>query len=242
MLARAYQLLKRPEDARRYLERARNRAPHDSNVLRAVAAFYRESGRFDEAISSLKEVSDKSAEYWGEFGYTYQVAGKENEAAEAYVHAANQDKNEINYQLSAALALLNAGKVNDAKTFIQRGDVISPNHYRLHAIRGQLASMENRTDDAIKEYRGGDCEPSGRRSCRKACCTRSSCISIWPSSIDPLKIKTQPASRSRSRLHNYKKSKLPAADVRNTCACGRQLNRRKRISGRRERSKRSFGA
>ena len=39
LLARAYQLLKRPDDARRYLERARNRAPHDSNVLRAVAAF-----------------------------------------------------------------------------------------------------------------------------------------------------------------------------------------------------------
>ena len=152
LLARAYQLLKRPEDARRYLERARNRAPHDSNVLRAVAGFFRESGRFDEAISSLKEVSDKSAEYWGEFGYTYQLAGRKNEAAEAYVHAANQDRNEINYQLSAALALLNAGKLNEAKTFIQRGDGISPNHYRLHAIRGQLASVENRSDDAITEY------------------------------------------------------------------------------------------
>ena len=121
-------------------------------MLRAVSGFFRESGRFDEAISSLKEVSDKSAEYWGEFGYTYQLAGRKNEAAEAYVHAANQDRNEINYQLSAALALLNAGKLNEAKTFIQRGDGISPNHYRLHAIRGQLASVENRSDDAITEY------------------------------------------------------------------------------------------
>ena len=42
--------------------------------------------------------------------------------------------------------------MNEAKTFIQRGDGISPNHYRLHAIRGQLASMENRSDDAITEY------------------------------------------------------------------------------------------
>ena len=42
--------------------------------------------------------------------------------------------------------------LNEAKTFIQRGDGISPNHYRLHAIRGQLASVENRSDDAITEY------------------------------------------------------------------------------------------
>ena len=47
---------------------------------------------------------------WGEIGYTYQLAGRKNEVAEAYVHAANQDRNEINYQLSAALALLNAGQ------------------------------------------------------------------------------------------------------------------------------------
>ena len=94
----------------------------------------------------------KSAEYWGEFGYTYQLAGKRNEAADAYIHAADQDKGEIGYQLSAALALLNARKLKDAEKFIQRADSINPNHYRLHAIRGQLAGMENRTDDAIKEY------------------------------------------------------------------------------------------
>ena len=95
LMARAYTLLKKPEDARRYLERARSRAPHDSNVLRAVAAFYRESGRYDEAIAAMKEVSAKSAEYWGEFGYTYQLAGKRTEAADAYVHAAEADKSEI---------------------------------------------------------------------------------------------------------------------------------------------------
>jgi tetratricopeptide (TPR) repeat protein len=152
LMARAYQLLNRPEDARRSLERARNRAPHDSNVLRAVAVFYRESGRYDEAIAAMKEVTAKSAEYWGEFGYTYQLAGKRNEAADAYVRAANEDKSEIGYQLSAALALLNAGKLKDAGTFIDRAGGINPNHYRLHAIRGQLAGVEDRTDDAIREY------------------------------------------------------------------------------------------
>jgi tetratricopeptide (TPR) repeat protein len=153
LLARAFTLLKRPEDSRIYLERARSRAPHDPSVLRAVAAFYRESGRYDEALAALKEVSNKSAEYWGELGYTYQLAGKRNEAAESYVRAAEQDKSEIGFQLSAAIALINAGKLKDASKFIQRADGINSNHYRLHAIRGQLATLENRTEDAITEYR-----------------------------------------------------------------------------------------
>src|SRR5262249_37310740 len=72
--------------------------------------------------------------------------------ADAYVHAANEDKSEIGYQLSAALALLNAGKLKDSDIFIQRAAGINPNHYRLHAIRGQLAGVEDHTEDAIREY------------------------------------------------------------------------------------------
>ncbi len=152
LLARAYQLLNRPDESRKFLERARNRAPHDPNVLRAVAAYYRESGHYDEAIASLKEVTIRPAEYWGELGYTYQLAGHKEDAAEAYVHAADEGKAEIGYQLSAALAVMNAGRLKDAGVYIKRAEAIDPNHYRLHAIRGQLASAENRTDDAIKEY------------------------------------------------------------------------------------------
>jgi tetratricopeptide (TPR) repeat protein len=33
-----------------------------------------------------------------------------------------------------------------------RAQTLNPDHYRLHAIRGQLASLEDRPDDAIREY------------------------------------------------------------------------------------------
>ena len=152
LLAHCLDSLKRPEEAKDYLERARRRAPHDPSVLRTVAAFYRETGKYDLALSTLREVTAKTPDYWAELGYTYQLAGKRNEAADSYVRAANGGKGEVGYQLSAAEALLNIGKLQNAADMLGRAQTLNSDHYRLHAIRGQLDSMQDRPDDAIKEY------------------------------------------------------------------------------------------
>jgi tetratricopeptide (TPR) repeat protein len=152
LMARAYQTLKRPEEAKQYLERARRRAPRDPSVLRTVAAFYRENRQYDLALSTLRQVTSKTPDYWAELGYTYQLSGKRGDAAEAFVRAANGAKGEIGYQLSAAEALLNVGKLQPAAELLGRAQALDSDHYRLHAIRGQMASLQDRPDDAIKEY------------------------------------------------------------------------------------------
>ncbi len=152
LMARAYQTLKRPDEAKQYLERARRRAPHDPSVLRTVAAFYRETQQYDLALSTLHQVTSKTPDYWGELAYTYQLAGKKNEAADAYVRAANAAKSEIGYQLSAAEALVNVGKLQGATELLGRAQTLNRDHYRLHAIRGQLASLQDRPDEAIREF------------------------------------------------------------------------------------------
>ena len=152
LMARCYQLLKRPEEARQFLERARGRAPHDTGVLRAVAAYYRDTGKYDLALSTLQQVTSRPADYWAELAYTYQLAGKKNEAADAYLKAANAGKGEIGYQLGAADAQLNVGKVQAATELLARVEALNPGHYRLHAIRGRVASLQNRPGDAIREY------------------------------------------------------------------------------------------
>ena len=81
LLARCLQTLKRPDEAKQYLERARRRAPHDPSVLRTVASFYRETGKYDLALSTLQQVNSRSPDFWAELAYTYQLAGKKNEAA-----------------------------------------------------------------------------------------------------------------------------------------------------------------
>ena len=45
LIAHAYDRLGQPEDSARYLNRAKNRAPHDPEVLRAVAGQYRDQGQ-----------------------------------------------------------------------------------------------------------------------------------------------------------------------------------------------------
>jgi tetratricopeptide (TPR) repeat protein len=152
LMVRAYQMLNRPDEAKQYLDRARNRAPHDPSVLRAVAAYYREDRKYDLALSTLHEVTSRTADYWAELAYTYQLAGKKSDAADAYVRAANASPREIGYQLGAAEALLNAGKIQAATEMLGRAETLNADHYRLHAIRGRLASLQDRTGDAIREY------------------------------------------------------------------------------------------
>ena len=152
LLARCLQTLKRPDEAKQYLERARRRAPHDPSVLRTVASFYRETGKYDLALSTLQQVNSRTPDFWAELAYTYQLAGKKNEAADAYLRAANGAKGEIGYQLSAAEALLNVRKLQAASDILGRAQTLNPDHYRLHAIRGQLDSLQDRPDDAIREY------------------------------------------------------------------------------------------
>jgi tetratricopeptide (TPR) repeat protein len=152
LMSRAYQMLKRPDDAQRFLERARSRAPHDPSVLRAVAAYYRDTRHYDQAISTLREVQARTPDYWAELAYTYQLAGQKNEAADAYLKAAAGAKGEIGYQLGAADAMLNVGKIETATDLLRRAETLDPNHYRLHALRGQLANQQDRLEDAIREY------------------------------------------------------------------------------------------
>ena len=45
------------------------------------------------------------------------------------------------------------GQFDRATKFLKRAEAIEPNNYRLHAIRGQIASLEDRNDEAIREYR-----------------------------------------------------------------------------------------
>ncbi len=152
LVARAYQKLNQPDNYKAYLTRAQSRAPNDPNVLRAVAALYRDTGNFNESIAVLQKVARKNPDALAELGYTYGMAGKKTEAAEAYTQAANRLPKEPGIQLSAAQALVNVGKFEQAAAFLDRAATASPNSYRLHAVRGQMLSLEDHNEEAVREY------------------------------------------------------------------------------------------
>ena len=155
LIARAYQRLNKPDESKQYLDRAQSRAPNDPNVLRAVAGFYRDAHQYDQAISALQKAVANSKDPGAlvELAYTYQLAGKKKQAADAYSHAAAKATGDNNLQLSAAQAMVNVNQFDQANAFLKRAETLNPDHYRLHAIRGQIASSQNMNDDAIREYK-----------------------------------------------------------------------------------------
>lgn len=152
LMARTYDRLGDKQNAVALLERARSRAPRDPEVLRAVAGYYRDTGQFDLAISTLKSLNSRDAGYLSELAYTYELAGKKNDAAETFLNAADAAPRQIEIQLSAAQAQLNARRPSRAEPLLARVESLAPDHYRLHAIRGNIDRIQRQNEAAIREY------------------------------------------------------------------------------------------
>lgn len=152
MLAVAYLKLHQPERAAQMLEQARSHDPKNSSVFRAVANFYREQHDYKAAISALRNAPGQNVDVLADLGYSYELDGDHQQAAESYSKAAGMAPRQIGLQLSAAQAELRSGDTDRAQSLLARAARIDPNHYRLHALKGQLARSQNRNADAIREY------------------------------------------------------------------------------------------
>jgi tetratricopeptide (TPR) repeat protein len=152
LMAMAYMRLKEPAKAKDLLERARRRDPKNVEIFRAVANFQRESKDYSAAIATLKSSPRATPEVLGDLAYTYELAGQTKESAATYVRAANADPRNIRMQLSAAQSQIATGDIAKGKSFLARAAALDADHYRLHAIRANLAKIEHRDADAIQEY------------------------------------------------------------------------------------------
>src|SRR5579864_8097427 len=150
LMARAYERSGDNNKAKELLDRARSRAPRDPEVLRSVAGYYRDSGEYDQAIATLKSVPSESPAYLTELAYTYELAGKKTEAADVYLQAANRAPGQVDIQLNAAQAQVSAKRAARAEPLLKRVESLDPNHYRVHAIRGEINRLRRQNDVAIR--------------------------------------------------------------------------------------------
>ena len=153
LISRAYLRLGQADESTKYLAHAKNRAPRDPEVLRAVAGEYRNQGQYDLAIQTLQSVPSKTQDVTAELAYTYQLAGKQQEAASLYTRLAKAARGNIGLDLSAAQALVNLGQPDAAGPFLKAAQQIDANNYRLHAIQALVAESEDRFSDALEEYK-----------------------------------------------------------------------------------------
>lgn len=152
MMAVGYMKLKQPDKAKQLLDIAKKRSPNDVNIFRAVANYYREVNDYPNAISTLRNAPKMTPEVLADLAYSYELNGDKKESAEAYSKAANAQPKLITLQLSAAQAQLRAGDLDKTRQYIARAEALDANHYRLHAIKAQLARTENQPAEAIAEY------------------------------------------------------------------------------------------
>jgi tetratricopeptide (TPR) repeat protein len=152
LIAHAYEHLGQPDESTKYLNRARSRAPKDPEVLRAVAGEYRDQGQYDLAISALQAIPSRSIDVQADLAYTYQLAGKQQDAADLYGRLAKSAKSNLGLNLSAAQALVALGQPDAAQRFVDEARRIDGNNYRLHAILASIAEGDNRFADASNEY------------------------------------------------------------------------------------------
>jgi predicted Zn-dependent protease len=152
LMALTYQRLKQMDLARRYLDMAKRHAPDEPDVQRSLAGYYREVGDYAQAIAALTSVAHPNPDVKGELAYTYQLDGKLKDSARMYVEAAASLPRDLGVQLSAAQAQVAIGSIERASEFVQRATAINPDYYRLHVIRGEIARLEERDRDAVREY------------------------------------------------------------------------------------------
>ena len=152
LIAITYERMNQPKQAERYLDMAKRRAPKNPEIIRALAGFYREMGNYPAAIAALKSIPKKTPAIKGELAYTYQRGGKRDDAAKLYIEAAQEAPRDLNLQLSAAQSEVMIAQPDTAKKYLDRAEQLNPHHYRLHAIRGEVARLEERNEDAIREY------------------------------------------------------------------------------------------
>ncbi len=151
LIASAYLKMNEPAQAKAWIDKAKSHGA-TAEVYRALAAFYRDSHQYREAVQALKQIPKPSAEILGELGFTYQLAGDREQAAATYARAANAAPKQIGLQLAAADAAFRVNKIPDAEKFLDRAQALDANHYRLHALRAEMARADNRFADAVREY------------------------------------------------------------------------------------------
>jgi tetratricopeptide (TPR) repeat protein len=152
LLAICYQNTNQLDQAHHYLEMAKRRAPNNPDVERSLAGYYREIHNYPAAIAALKAIPNPKPDVVAELAYTYQLDSDVKDAARLYLQAADADPKNFNVQLDAAQAEVSAGLIEQANSLLGRAAALNPNSYRIHAVKGDIAHLEGRDEEAVREY------------------------------------------------------------------------------------------
>ena len=108
MLAVAYLKLKQPERAKQMLDHGEETRARQRRDLPGGGQLLSRGARLQGRDRDAEERAAHDAGVLADLGYTYELDGDKQQAAEAYARAANEKPKEIGYQLSAAAGAIAA--------------------------------------------------------------------------------------------------------------------------------------
>jgi Flp pilus assembly protein TadD len=106
-------------------------------------------------IAALNSIHNPKPDVQAELAYTYQLDGKPSESATLYAQAADALPRDLSLQLAAAEAQIAAGSTAKANNFLTRVAAIDSRNYRLHAILGEIAQLQERESRCGQPIRRG---------------------------------------------------------------------------------------
>ena len=148
-----YEHLKQIDMASRYFELARKHAPDNPEVQRSMAGYFREVGKYPEAITALKSIRNPKPDVMAELAL-YLPARRQARAIPPGCTPRRRTRSPKTLPCSSPPPRPRSatGSIDQANPFLQRAAEIDPNYYRLHAIRGEIARQREQVGEAIKEY------------------------------------------------------------------------------------------
>ena len=133
---------------------ARTRDPHNPMVFRAVANYYREEHDYKSAIATLRNSPVFNSDVLADLGYSYELNGDKQEAADSYAKAAKLAPNQIGLQLSAAAAFMRLGLLDRTREYLGRASNSGRQSLPFARLAGAARpKAEDRNQDAIREYK-----------------------------------------------------------------------------------------
>lgn len=171
-----------------YLKRYRFLAPDQANPYDSLGELYANTGRYDEAEEHLKRALQIRPDFFQAIGHlgTLEVGRGNAEAAVGYFRRAAEMseiwKDKLNFAGAASMALLDAGRPDDALAILDEATAAPPAlspkesfYLRYHTVRSRavVLALAGRAAEAEVELARlpappADLEPKGKESLEKS--------------------------------------------------------------------------
>ena len=153
LLGKLYKVNNQADKAEDALKKALNADPESQGAIAQLAQLYVDQGESSQAIDLLNKIpeDERDSSVFGLLGYAYGQNHDNDRAIAAYKSALEQDSENEEIREAYAEALVNAGKMDDARVELTHILKADPENAAAYLHLGRVDREEGHFDDARKD-------------------------------------------------------------------------------------------